>query len=397
MPTVAAVLSLALFAPASCRAQGGPPEIDELRRRITVIRAELPEISALATKLAPFLAQAASSRLLIPRSLDPGFFLEFSVRAGGPPDTQDADVSTLGGLALLPVRHWDGTAFGVATRSERLQAQGRPVVVIGPASGRPDNLLGAAPFIDNGAPDGHIANASLNGVANLAAGWRLYAELVSAATRAGWRPGVLRSVLVAGADTFNASIRFRMPDAAPDPITAGTLGSAYLDAVDSILRLAADPGHRATMDSTAARLRELRQSGRRIFAGSCGHYLMEEIPRDAMISKTFAALPGDRRPVQSGAPFSSRGDAIIWFGYGGYDCPNATVADSFHTLGPQVVLVSDRPATDHRADLLAEILLPWQLPDGAIPLPFPPGLFAPLSSVDMAVHYVWLRRLLGSP
>ncbi len=377
--------------------QSSFPEIHELHRRVAIIRSQLPQITALSDKYAAFLGRDGSGRFLISRRIDPAFFLEFTTRAGGPPDTQDADNPAIAGLALLPVRHWVGTAFGVAAKAEQLRSQARPVLIIGPANGRPESLLGDVPFIDDGARNSDRADASLNGIANMIAAWTLYCEVVSAATRNGWQPGVLLSVLMPGATAHNARAKFRMPDVTPDPIPGGVLGAHYLDAVDSILAHAAAPAHVTLMDTVAARLRALRNSGATLFAGSCGHYLMEEIPHDAASSTTFSVLPAAGSVAPNGMPSSKRGDAMVWFGYGGYDCPNADVSRSFQQLGLRVVL-----ATDHLPDyppdnVLAEIPLLWQLPDGTVPLPFAPGRVAPISSVDMALHYIWFRRLLTPP
>ena len=378
-------------------AQSQSPEIDELHRRVAVIRSQLPQIAALADKYAKFLGRDGSGRFLISRRIDPAFFLEFLTRAGGPPDTQDADNPAIPGLALLPVRHWAGNGLGLASKVEELRAQARPVLIIGPANGRPDALLNNAPFIDDGAPNGDRTGASMNGVANMIAAWTLYCEVVSAATRDGWQPGVLLSVLMPGASANNALAKFRMPSLTPKPIPASTLGAQYLDAVDAILTKAAAPAHVTLIDTIAARMRTLRDSGATLYAASCGHYLMEEIPRDAMSSRVFSVLPAVGSAPSPGASFSHRGDVMLWFGYGGYDCPNADVSRSFEDIGLRVVLASDHPPVSPPRNVFAEIPLPWQLPDGIVPLPFAPNRMAPVSSVDMTLHYIWLRRLLATP
>ena len=396
---IAQVVLLALGASTPARSQGGPPEVDELRRRVAVMRSQLPQITLLADKYAAFLGYDGSGRFVISRQIDPAFYLEFQGRAGGPPDTQDADVGAAAGLALLPVRHWDGTGLGVAGNVEKFWAQGRPVLLVGPANGRPEPLLNGVPIIDDGAPNGDRTNASINGIANLIVAWVFYSEVVAAATRAGWQPGVLLSVLISGSTPHNDRAKFRMPGPAPERIPGGRLGALYLDTLDSILALAAAPDHRTLMDTVAARIRLLRGGGKTVYAGSCGHYLLEEIPRDAGTSTTFSVLPGagTATAAPARAPTPVPGDVMIWFGYGGYDCPNIRVAESFHRLGLKVVLASDALPPNGSQDVLAEIQLPWQLPDGVVPLPFSPGRVAPISSVDMAMHYLWLRRLLTAP
>ena len=86
---------------------------------------------------------------------------------------------------------------------------------------------------------------------------------------------------------------------------------------------------------------------------------------------------------------------MLWFGYGGYDCPNIEVAGTFNAAGLRVVVVADRPATEMAPGVAFQLPLSWRMPDAGAPLPFPPGAVAPTASVDMAIHYLWLRRLVG--
>jgi len=75
--------------------QNRSPEIDELQRRVAIIRSQLPQITALSDKYATFLGRDGSGRFLISRRIDPALFQEFLARAGGPPDTQDAELGSV--------------------------------------------------------------------------------------------------------------------------------------------------------------------------------------------------------------------------------------------------------------------------------------------------------------
>ena len=372
--------------------QGDAPEVAELRARIAVIRSELPQVTATAEKYARFLGYESTGRLLLPRHLDPPLYLEFLFRAGGPPDTQDTEGSDLPGLVLLPIRHWDGVGFGVATASERWQRMQRPVLIIGPANGRPSIAMGGS-FLDDGAPDGSRAHAPINGIANMMVAWTFYSEVVGAATRAGWQPGVLLSVMAPGADALNANTRFRMPTGPPPLLPAGQLGSEYLDALDSALAFAARPAHLAAVQAVADRLNAARAAGQRIFVASCGHYLAEEIPAD---SANSPFIPIDFRKEISAELAQHRAvahDMVVWIGYGGYDCPNAQVSGVFRALGLDVVLVTNMAPSPEPREVVANIPLSWQIPDAVATIPFTPGHLAPISSIEMALHYLWLRRL----
>ena len=364
---------------------------------MAAIRATLPHITAVAEKSATFLNHESTDRFLIPRQFDPAFYLEFYNRAGGPPDTHDTDNSSVPGLVLLPVRHWTGVGLGVAGAVERWQSTQRPVVIIGPANGRPNLVMGGS-FLDNGAPNGDREHASINGIANMIVGWTFYTEVAAAATRAGWQPGILLSVLDSGATVHNANARFHMPSTPPPPVVpAGRLGTAYLDAVDAALGFAATPMHQAAVNAAGDQLRALRAAGHKLFVASCGHYLAEELPRDSLDSPF---IPIDFRKDMA-SEFVHHGaaphDVVLWIGYAGYDCPNAEVAGTFRTLGLGVVLVTNLPPTPAPNEVIAEIPLSWQTPDAVATIPFAPGHVAPLSSIEMALHYLWLRRLVAIP
>lgn len=225
-------VTLCVFLAAPLAGQGGASEVAELRGRVATIRAHLPQITGVAQKSAAFLGHESTSRFLIPRQLDPAFYLEFLFRAGGPPDTHDTGDPDAPGLVLLPVRHWIGVGLGVAGAAERWQSMQRPVVIIGPANGRPSIALSGS-FIDNGAPNGDREHASINGIANMIVGWTFYTEIVAAATRAGWQPGILLSVLAPGASadkpTFN-TLRWLITNGAPDGsrANAGINGGANM-------------------------------------------------------------------------------------------------------------------------------------------------------------------------
>ncbi|MBP7621174.1 MAG: hypothetical protein KA745_09420, partial [Gemmatimonadales bacterium] len=144
-------------------------------------------------------------------------------------------------------------------------------------------------------------------------------------------------------------------------------------------------------------LRARRREGGTLFVASCGHYLQESMQGDTLGSP-FRPLDwrwdvaGKLRARGGGA-----GDGMLWFGYGGYDCPNIEVASTFNAAGLRVVVVADRPATEMAPGVAFQLPLSWRMPDAGAPVPFPPGAVAPTASVDMAIHYLWLKRLVGEP
>jgi|CXWL01.1.fsa_nt_gi hypothetical protein len=390
------VLALAGFLamPMMLHAQDDAREVAELRRRIAIIRSQMPAITEAAEYAAGHFKADSAKRILVPKSIDPGLGLEFIYRAGGPPESGNADDATLRGVVLLPVRHWDGLGLGIAMLAQKFQEQGRPVITIGSAADRPGIPVGRR-FLDNGAPSGDRALGGLNGIANMIVAWTWYAEVVAAATRDGWWTGSYLTVLQPGATQHNAAVQFRMPTPPPTVVAAGTLGTAYLDAVDALLATTSVASHRASVTRAADSLRARRKDGGRLFVATCGHYLQESIQSDT-IASPFRPL--DWRWDVAGklrAAGASPGDGMLWFGYGGYDCPNVEVAAAFRSAGLRVVVVTDRTTTDALPGVAFDVPLAWRMPDAGAPLPFPPGAVAPTASVAMAVHYLWLNRLVG--
>ena len=395
LPGLALALAGLVVLPALLSAQDDARELAELRRRVAVIRSQLPAITDAAEYAASHFKADSGRRILVSKQVDPGLGLEFYFRAGGPPESGNADDPALRGVVLLPIRHWDGTGLGIAMLSQQYGEQGRPTIAIGPTADRPSLPVGRR-FLDNGAPTGDRVHGDMNGIANMIVAWTWYAELVSAATRDGWWTGSYLTVLQPGATQHNANVRFRMPTPPPSVIPAGRLGAAYLDALDSLLAKAGTQAHRLQVSRAADSLRAARADGGKLFVASCGHYLQEAVQGDS-IGSPFRPLDwrwdvaGKLRARGGGA-----GDGMLWFGYGGYDCPNIDVAGTFHAAGLRVVAVADRPATETPAGVMVQLPLGWRMPDAGAPLPFAPGAVAPTASVDMAIHYLWLKRLLGT-
>jgi hypothetical protein len=394
-PLGLAFASAAILAmPLTLLAQDDAREVTELRRRVAVIRQQLPAIIEAAEYAAGHFKDDSTKRILVSRSYDPAVGLEFYYRAGGPPESGNADDQSRRGVVIFPVRHWQGIGLGVAMQAEQYLREGRPTITIGPAAEKPGLPLGRR-FLDNGAPNGDRTHAALNGIANMIVAWTWYAEMVAAATRDGWWTASYLPVLRPGATQHNADVRFRMAVPPPATITAGTLGAAYLDALDSLLAAAEKPAHRRAVTTAADSLRAMAADGQRLFVASCGHYLQEEIQRDSVASPfrpvDWSWDVGGRLRERGAAP----GNGMLWFGYGGYDCPNVDVAGSFGAAALRVVVVTDRPSSEMPKHVVAQVPLSWRMPDAGAPLPFAPGAVAPTASVDMAVHYLWLKRLVG--
>lgn len=384
-----------LLAPSFAPAQDIPPEISELRRRVVAIRGSLPAVTETAEYLARVFGADSTRRFLVSRQFDPATWMEWYWRAGGPPETGNADDPAARGVVILPIRAWD-QGLAAAMLAERYLGQGRPVVTIGSAAERPTLRVGQR-VLDNGAPDGSRSYAAINGIANIIVGWTLYAEFVAAATREGWQPGSYLSVMAPGAEGYNGGVHFRM-FSAPEPprVAAGVLGAAYLDAIDSILVADAAAAHQALVRRSVDSLRARRARGGQLLVATCGHYLSDELPRDSIGSPFRHVewrwdIAGKLREREA-----RPGDAMLWFGYAKYDCPNVEVADVFQQAGLGVVILS-RELAPSRPNVMVHLPMHFAPLDASVKVPFPPGDIGATASVELALHYLWIKRLVATP
>ena len=396
IPLYSAFVLLAALRPSA--AQGIPPEIAEIRLRVAGIRAQMAEVTASAEYVGSLFTRDSTARLMVSGMRNPGMMAEFAFHSGGPPEFRDADDLSGRGVVIVPVAAWETGAFAVAALIDRWQAVGRPVVVIGSLAGKPE-LPTLQHLVPNGAPDGLRTNATINEVANLIATWTFYVEFVASATRHAWQPGILASIAVPNADDSNARVRFRAPGraGAVTPIPAGQLGNQYLDRIDSLLTLAARPQHQALLQRAADSLRSARAAGHRLFVGACGNYLNRSVVADS-IGSPFRPVLAQYEVV---APMLQRGarpgDALLWFGYYGYDCPHLQAAGPLQDANYKVVAVSDNLPPQFPPNVLVAVPLGWRLPEHVADVPFNGEGAGSASSVDALLHYLWLKRLVGTP
>lgn len=393
---ISATLAVTAGLAAPLRAQQAVPEVAGMQRRIAAIRAELPAIITAAEDAADRLGRNPASRLLISKSWDKSFFSEMLVHGGGPVGLEDADESSAGGIVLMPVRNWDGEALRASMAAERQVTRNRFTIVIGSTAGAPSFAVGQL-RLDNGAPDGSPAGAMESALANNIVAWTFVSELVAAATRNGWHPGILLSALVSGSDAANGGLKWRMIDTlAIHRIPAGQLGRAYLDQVDRAMQVAGSPARVAVVDRVASALQSVVSHGGRVYMASCMHWLSEELPRDSVLKGPVRGFDWRWDPERILRDLTRPSDAIVWFGYGGTDCPHAQPAAVFRQLQRPTAVVAG-PVTARAEPDFLWIPQSWRLPDAAAPIPFPPGAMGPVATIEAGVTWLWLKRLLTPP
>jgi hypothetical protein len=392
------LIAVSLFAARAATAHGIPSEIAELRRRVAAIRADLPNVTAAADYATDIFTRDPAARFLFSATRSPALFSEFAWHTGASPEMRNADDAAARGVVVYPVAAWESNGLTVAMLLDRWQSAGRPVIVIGSTADKP-TFSTLRWLITNGAPDGSRANAAINGVANMIAAWTLYVEFVASATRHHWQPGIYVSNLVPEADDSNYRVRFRVPAGAVPvtPIPAGELGTQYLDRIDSLLTVAARPRHVTLVQRAADSLRTVRAAGHRLFVAGCADYLSTFVVTDTAAS-SFRPWNGREgaAPELLQAQEVRANDGVLWFGYAGYDCPHVQPSQPFQDAGVRVVVVSDRLLDKLPANVMVAVPLGWQLPEHIGKVPFDPEGVGSASSVDAALHYLWIRRLVAT-
>jgi hypothetical protein len=178
---------------------------DALRARLPTLRTAVPAISTSAEAAAKRHDANPHANLRIPLAYCAGLNEELMARAGGlsqvglwrhsPDDVQ-----------LFAVRDWESFGPRAAWIVKRWHDRGNLVVVFGSAAGSPDDL-NADFFIDNGAPDGSAAHASVNAAANVALAWMWCCEYAAAFSRTGKFPAIIKGLISANASQHNDGIK----------------------------------------------------------------------------------------------------------------------------------------------------------------------------------------------
>jgi hypothetical protein len=392
--TSSLVMILSLLGLSRVAAQATPPEVTEMRRRVAVIRAEMPAITAAAEDAADRLGRNPTSRLMVSKSWDKSFWSEMVFHGGGPTGVEEADESPLSGILLLPVRSWDGEALRSSMFAERQLIKNRLTIVIGSTAGAPTFAVGQK-RLDNGAPDGTIAHSTESALANNIVAWTFVTELVAAASRKGWHPGILLTSIVPGAEATNSGIKWRVNDsAATHQIAPGKLGSAYLDEVDRVLQVAGSPARSVAVNRVANALRSVIGQGGKVYMASCMHWLSEELPRDSIARGGVRGFDWRWDTEKIIGDLTTSSDALVWFGYGGTDCPHIQPAGLFRQLKRATAVIAGPETAKPESDFLW-IPQAWRLPDAAAPLPFTPGSVGPVATIEAGVTWLWMKRLLS--
>lgn len=198
---------------------------------------------------------------------------------------------------------------------------------------------------------------------------------------------------------MNSKIHFPTPPerTAVVAIPAGRLGALYLDRIDSLLTAYAKPAYQATMQRAADSLRAVRTAGHHLFVSACAHYLQSSLLGDSLRTPFRPVYAHWDVAPQVIARGGRPGDAILWFGYDGYDCPHIAAAAPLQDAGFKVVLAAGNPPARMPGNVMVTIPFLAKTPEHIANVLFNPEGVGSATSVDAMIHYLWLKRLVGAP
>jgi hypothetical protein len=151
------------------------------------------------------------------------------------------------------------------------------------------------------------------------------------------------------------------------------------------------------MQRAADSLRAARATGHRLFVGACAHYLLSSLPGDTLHSPFRPVFARWEVAPQVTARGGRAGDALLWFGYDGYDCPHVNASTPLLEAGFKVVVATDHLPAKLPGNVIAAVPFLETTPEHIANVPFNPEGVGSATSVDAMIHYLWLKRLVGTP
>ena len=358
-----------------------------LGARLGPCRAAVPTLTAAAEAAAGRLLANPLASLKVPREECAGLNEELIARAGGLSQV-GWSYSGLGrprpdDVQLFAVRDWESFGPRAAWLVDRWRQSGNLVVVFGSAAGRPDGL-NADFFIDNGAPDGSSAHASVNAAANVILAWMWCCEYAAAFSRQGYFPAVTKGIVSASSWGHNEGTK------APDgglrlyrcatPIAPGDLAVAYLNRVAKLVSDIREPPVTRAFAHSAEIIADRLAAGRRVAIAGLGHMILEE-PKHGLKSPMIGFRAVSMLP-DSFAFTLEEGDLIVWVSYTGMNSAHDDYAYAIRRSGADIILSgSEATPPAPGAGFLEFIPQPWSPPDAEVAIPVPPYAMAPVSAL----------------
>ena len=400
---------LASAAPAPAGHDGSPvPVLDAFGQRLAGIRGQIPAVTAAAEAAADRVLAEPRTSLVV--TTFPGaveFANELLSRAGGLAKALSAFQASQTGvdktIMLASVRSWEQDGAVVLPKLAEYRRRGYHVTVFGSRAGCPEPAAWDA-LVDNGAGDGGAASGTVNIIANVTLGWMWCCEYVSALSRKGKYPGILKSIALQGARENNALYqnaegRVWMGETT-NAVPAGRLADLYLQRMDRLMADLRSPHVQGSVSNAAAIIAASLREGRTVQLSGTGHLVNYEMMRDDLRTPFKAC-----RSEKLGEGLVN-GDLVVWIGYmgnagliktGGVDRLSGLLASGIRMISCEAPMpAAGNTDPGFLAQVLPERLAPlpvpspviaivdqsWSMPDAEVPVPWAPGWMAPVSGIN---------------
>jgi hypothetical protein len=395
-------------------AAGQSAVMSEYRQRLELVRKQVPQITAAAEAVAKRWVEKQPVLFHFPFGGDTSnFSMEMIARAGGldnaQPNTQRVNLRTANDVIVVAPRSWEKGGAFLQQELPKAREQGWLIVVFGSKQGMPEGLP-VDLLIDNGAAGGGEDEAAVNQIVNMTNAWIWCCEVTAALTRLGQRPAILKGMPLPGADAHNK--QYQRGDALPElypcdtPIPAGSLAAVYLQQIERELANLEGKASQDQLDRAAGIAAAHVRDGKMLWATSFTHVLDGEVFFDNISPiKAFRGISSDEKTFTDHV---KPGDLLLFFGEWTLNLPwrdylkeiRNTGGDYIvgYRVGTEATEPYEGPADfyDQNLDDAAMVLEQhWPFENAAVPIPFAPGMMAPVSGIHLCLQYRMLDEKIA--
>jgi len=394
------------------------PSLREFASRLSGIEAAIPDITKAAEAAADRIFFRPGTLLDVPYWQQQSFSEEMINRAGGlahmMPTGAGRRKATGHDVVVMSVRSWETFPEKHKKQLVEWRQRGDIVILIASLVGRPDDAQ-CDYFIDNGSPDSGAESSRINLLANVTIGWMWCCEYVSAMTRRGKAPAILRSISYLDADEHNPPIQSRdgrhtLHDI-DQSIPAGKLAQLYLDRVSQLVTDLASERTQAQIGNAADIIVDRMKAGKKVGVSGVGHIIIKEAKTD--LRSPFVGFQAVNLHKKAFTQHLDPGDLLVWIAYIGQN--SAYVDFGKYIAEAKVELITcdapppgedyaGPPIIDHPSPVhaVARIDQSWKIGDAEVPIPYKPGRMGPVSGLNAGLILRMLddtvsERLAASP
>jgi len=403
---------LAMACCLSLRAAQQSAVMTEYRQRLELVRGQIPQITAAAEAVAKRWVEKKQVLLHYPFGGDTSdFTMENISRAGGLDNAQTntvrIEMRSANDVFVVAPRSWEKGGDYLKKELPKAREKGWLIVVFGSKQGMPDGLP-VDFLIDNGADGGNEDEAAVNQIVNMTNGWIWQCELTAALTQLGVHPGILKGMPLPGAQAHNKEYQIAVPKLYPcdTPIPAGSLAAIYLQQIERELANLESKPMQDQLERAADIAADHVKAGKALWASSFTHVLDGEVFFDNISPiKAFRGISSNEKTFKDNL---QPGDLLLFFGEWSLNLPwrdylkeiRNTGGDFIagYRVGIEPVEPYEGPAGfyDQKLDDAAMVLeQEWPFENAAVPIPFAPGMMAPVSGVYLCLQYRMLDEKIA--